>query len=388
MLRRLARLVGAVALLAALSVGVPSTAEAGAGDPVGSWDESSIGDHGSWVLYGWAADPDGPGQGGTVHVYVDGRHVAAFATGEPRPDVERAVPYAGPNSGWRAAVEIQDRDRRVCVYVLNHDGTPGTNRLLSCQTLPLRGPSPGDPIGHLDAADAHPARIHLRGWAADPDDPNGGVFFPSSGPPIRSMHLYVDGQLALFSVNATRRPDVQRVHPFAGDHAGFEAMFAARPGRHSFCIYALNGGRTGHHNTTIGCGVLDVPGSTAQGPNAPVGSLDEVSLVYNGNYGTGGADVLVRGWAHDPDAARPLTVQIFATVGFPGPGYARSLTASTGRARPDVARAVPGAPQDTGWELLIPGGRYATPLLVCATVADRGSPSAGETVLGCRSSSS
>src|SRR5436189_5477672 len=95
-------------------------ARADDGDPEGAFDSVSVGfpllsDQSTvpWLIHGWAADPDAPGQRVQVDVYVDGQPSTAFSpaagpgsvqTGNPRPDVAAVIPFAGDNAGWSSAV--------------------------------------------------------------------------------------------------------------------------------------------------------------------------------------------------------------------------------------------------------------------------------------------
>src|SRR3954470_13413798 len=93
--------VGAGAPSAASSAA--STAQAaGDGSPLGHFDGPSVRLAAirrtayEYFLYGWAADPDAPGQPTTVGVFINGGIGNNVTTGEPRPDVQAVYPWAGP----------------------------------------------------------------------------------------------------------------------------------------------------------------------------------------------------------------------------------------------------------------------------------------------------
>jgi hypothetical protein len=98
------------------------------------------------------------------------------------------------------------------------------------------------------------------------------------------------------------------------------------------------------------------------GTPLPYGSLDTVHAVFKG--------VRVAGWAVGRATTSPIRVAVYID------GRGRSVTAS--RARPDVARAHPGAGSTHGFDLTVaePAGRHQ--VCVYAVAA------AGHTGLGCR----
>lgn len=88
---------------------------------------------------GWAVDPSGPTQPMQVAVYVwgpTGAHaVTMLTTGVPRPDVRRAVSWAGPSTGYSGTVATAGRGAsRVCAYAINLVA-PRTNPLLGCKSV-------------------------------------------------------------------------------------------------------------------------------------------------------------------------------------------------------------------------------------------------------------
>jgi hypothetical protein len=107
------------------------------GNPHGSVDEFVETAAGLRVS-GWAFDPDSVDPI-DVHVYVDGVFRQALTTALARPDVESAVPGAGPNTGYDGAeIATAVGAHQVCVYGLNVGN--GGNQKLRCQTVTVRTP--------------------------------------------------------------------------------------------------------------------------------------------------------------------------------------------------------------------------------------------------------
>jgi hypothetical protein len=85
---------------------------------------------------GWAFDPNSADPV-NVHVYIDGVFRQALTTGLGRPDVESAVPGAGPNTGYDGStIATALGAHQVCVYGLNVGN--GGNQKLRCATVTVR----------------------------------------------------------------------------------------------------------------------------------------------------------------------------------------------------------------------------------------------------------
>jgi hypothetical protein len=129
---------------------IPDSPPPGPHDPRGGFDgirpgSSSCGPTCGWNASGWAYDPD---TGGPVAVRVrsiattdidertwPGRtraNAVRLTTGVARPDVQAAVPAAGPNAGFKGFAIIGGTGsiRVACAWALNVG--PGHDRLLGC----------------------------------------------------------------------------------------------------------------------------------------------------------------------------------------------------------------------------------------------------------------
>lgn len=103
------------------------------GDPFGVVDAVAIRD-GAVVVAGWAIDPD-TRDPIAVHVYANGRFVAAALAWRSRPDVSRNWPGYGDRHGFNIRLEGLARDTlRVCVFAINV-GSGSLNTGLGCRTV-------------------------------------------------------------------------------------------------------------------------------------------------------------------------------------------------------------------------------------------------------------
>lgn len=128
-LRPAARPVVSIGVGAAATAGVARANKlAAARNPVGVLDAATALGGGRVRVRGWAFDPDARSAVLPVHVYADGRLVAALRTGTPRADVAR-VRRAGPNQGFSGPVRLGRGRHTVCAYAINIRTGTGNPRL-------------------------------------------------------------------------------------------------------------------------------------------------------------------------------------------------------------------------------------------------------------------
>jgi len=173
------------------------------------------------------------------------------------------------------------------------------------------------------------------------------------------VHVYVDGALAGGTLANRSRTDVGAVFPASGPNHGFDATFAATPGPHNVCTYAINDGPPDH--TPLGCRPVTV---IARNAPAPFGSLDVVAR--------SGSTVRVAGWAIDPDTNDPIAVHVYV-----GPS---GTATQADRSRTDVD-AILHRGEQHGFEVVLPIPSGATS--VCA-YAINNLAGGVNTLLGCR----
>lgn len=175
----------------------------------------------SVTLRGWALDRD-TRDPISVHLYVDGKHVATSTADLNRPDVDRAYGL-GAAHGYNVTAPVATGTHQVCLWLIN--APSGPNPQLACRTVTI---SNAPPIGAFDTATGSAGTLRLTGWALDPD----------TAAPIQ-VHVYVDGR-AVRSVTANgNRPDVDRVYGKGAAH-GYDVTVPAAAGSHQVCVYAIN----------------------------------------------------------------------------------------------------------------------------------------------------
>jgi hypothetical protein len=208
----------------------------------------------------------------------------------------------------------------------------------------------GSPYGSFDVASAAgPGKLHLRGWAIDPDVADS----------VR-LDVYIDGKGASSGPASAGRADVAAAFPGYGAAHGFDTTLSVTGGRHQVCAFAINVGPGG--NTLLGCRTVTMPTGSA------FGSLDSVTAA-------GAGQARVRGWAIDPDVTDPIRVDMYVD----GKG-AQSGPANVNR--PDLAAHFPGYGTTHGFDVTL-GGLAAGKHTVCTYAINVGN-GAASTRLGCQ----
>lgn len=99
-------------------------------DPRGSLDTATV--SGSTATFaGWAYDADGAPV--TVRLYEGATYLGATTTTNPRPDVQRGVPGAPLNTGYRVGVPIGTGKHSVCAFAISVGS--GSNTNVGCRTV-------------------------------------------------------------------------------------------------------------------------------------------------------------------------------------------------------------------------------------------------------------
>jgi hypothetical protein len=169
------------------------------------------------------------------------------------------------------------------------------------------------------------------------------------------------------------RPDVHFALPYLGNAGGFDGVLAVPPGRHAWCLSAVNRGPHGLGNTTIGCGTIDVPGTPAE----VQGYVDGVHVEFGG-YNASSVNVV--GWTWDPLAAPQPEVRVhFLVTNFERAPWDLVVSTTASVARPDVPQFIAGAPSDTGFEARAWLPKFGRVAYACAFVVRAGA----EQLIGC-----
>ncbi|WP_146243224.1 hypothetical protein [Curtobacterium sp. MCBD17_021] len=219
-----------------------------------------------------------------------------------------------------------------------------------------------DPIGNFERGTGTTSGVTLTGWAYDPD---------ASAVQVR-VYDRTSGSRSLGTVTTSiARSDVRRARPAAPANSGWSLTVPLSAGSHKICAYGLNTG-PGTTNPLLGaCRQVTVGVDRS---HEPVGRLDTATV------GSGG--VTVTGWAYDPDTRDPLSVAFYDRTS----GSRNLGRVSTSVARPDVVRAHPAAPANSGYTRTIAlskgthelctyginvGAGTTNPLLGCRSVTVR-----------------
>ena len=306
------------------------------GAPFGSFDLLARVPSGIRVA-GWVIDPNA--DGGSVHIYVDGKLLQIAQADRDRPDVAVVFPGFGTAHGFDAIVPISGQGtHNLCIYGYN-SVQPSNSPLLACRTFAFTG----TPVGALDVVARVPGGIRVAGWTVDLDTTA-----------ALDVHVYIDGALALVGRADRDRSDVGALYKGYGNAHGFDLTVAAGPGRHEVCVYAINQGVGG--NVLIGCDTVTVN-------SIPIGALDSVQRQ--------GDNVRVSGWAIDPDVTEPIDVHVYADGAIIGVITADNPRADIGAAFPmygpthgfDATFAAPGARAVCAYAINVEAG--GNQLLAC-----------------------
>lgn len=184
-------------------------------------------------LRGWALDGDTAGPV-DVHIYANGRYVAATTANVARPDLGTFFPAWGPNHGYEVTVPVTATGPvQYCAYAINV-GFGAVNPLLGCRTVSVGT----QPFGILESITRVSGGVRIAGWVIDPD----------STDPV-ALHVYVDGAFRAVVTSNVSRPDVGAIFAGYGDLHGVDATVTATGGQ--VCVYAINIG--GGVNPLLAC---------------------------------------------------------------------------------------------------------------------------------------
>ncbi len=199
------------------------------------------------------------------------------------------------------------------------------------------------PVGRIGKLRDGRKHLTIGGWAADPD--------LGRSPKVR---VVVNGEVVKKKRTSQTRSDIAVLTNSVVDDLGFTIRLDLPDGEHRICIEV---------NNFDGFEPLSVDCRTVTLAHSPVGQLERVVAKDDGD--------VVRGWAADPDRARPVVVEVRAG-GTDGEVIAR------GRAnRERVAAAAGGA--DRGFAIKIPAN-----VDDYCVVARNVLAGVDDTVLGCR----
>lgn len=219
-----------------------------------------------------------------------------------------------------------------------------------------------NPVGSFDSLSLTGRTLQFGGWAFDPN---------AGGQPI-NVDIYdrrPDGtEVGYRMITGGARPDVAAAYSGAGGNTGFNGSIpVSGAGRHTVCAIAINAGAGS--NKLIQCRDITLPG--------PDGWIDSVS-------NTAPSQIVVSGWAGDPDApTTAMDIHVYVS----GPAGNAFGVVRTGRPRADVRSALGWIGGNSGFSGAVPTAGagdnrvcayainikppYTNPSLGCRTVAVR-----------------
>jgi hypothetical protein len=242
--------------------------------PFGAFESLRAG-AGSISVRGWAVDSDTVSAPVTMTITVDATPHVVIAD-DPRPDIANVRKGAGPNHGFAAAYKVAQGKHTVCVTGKNIGF--GTDNTIACKTITLNE----SPVGAIDVIARAKDKVHVQGWAFDPDAPTQSL----------TVTLTVD-HAAQSVVAKVARSDVAATHPAAGKFHGFDLSLPLAEGSHTICISARN--VSFGSNLALGCRAVVLNFT-------PTASVAPLSATRTG--------LKLSGWATDPDTNAPVSVRI------------------------------------------------------------------------------
>ena len=305
---------------------------------------------GTVTVSGAALDPDTPDPV-DADVYVDGSFLRRTPASASRP-AESAYSAWGDSHGFSASLVLTDGTHKVCAYALNAPGTPGSNRLLGCQSVLVAH----TPKGTVESVTQTVDGLVVSGWALDPDTAASSA-----------VQVAVDSAAPIEARANGNRDDIAASYPALGGLHGFRVVVPdLSEGSHKVCVTLLNVSGSPGSPTALPC-------TTAVVRHSPVG----VAPVL----GRRGNAVTASGWAVDPDTTGTVETHVYVDGKF----VTKTVASAT---RSDIAAPWSGYGTAHGWtaSLDLPAGSHkvcayginvgagTNALLGCATTVVKHSP--------------
>jgi Fibronectin type III domain len=231
---------------------------------------------GAVVVSGWTFDYDQPTAPLTVRIKVDST-TTNFVASDSRSDIAAQYPTAGAGHGFSQRFTISQGTHTVCVSAVNLGY--GSDNTLRCSTFTLNE----SPRGHVDVLGQASGKLHLTGWAFDPDAPTSAA----------TVTVSVDKGAARAVPATGLRADVGKAYPGTGDRHGFDQLLTLSEGSHSVCVTVRN--VSFGSDKTLVCRTVVLRFT-------PTAALDVPTRT--------GVGIHLSGWASDPDTSKPITVRL------------------------------------------------------------------------------
>ncbi len=209
-------------------------------------------------IRGWAYDPKESTASIKVHVYVGGETGSSapayeiVANDTDRTDVNSAEGISGAH-GFDRTIEVgQTGNQPVYIYAINApDPVSGINPCIWSGTVGIKGNQV--PVGVTDSVTSSSGKIHVVGWAYDPDTKSKAI----------PIHVYVGGEaspeIPCKTLSATNiyRSDVNSNENITGNHGFSIDITTDQTGSVPVYVYAIDGDDPDAH-TLIGNKTISV----------------------------------------------------------------------------------------------------------------------------------
>ncbi|MDP9117046.1 MAG: fibronectin type III domain-containing protein, partial [Actinomycetota bacterium] len=287
---------------------------------------------GGFTMSGWAYDPNAVTTALSMSLTVDGVQTR-FLANTTRNDLAATHPGVGAAHGFALSLKLGQGTHNICLVAVNIGY--GNDAYVLCRPVVLNF----NPQAAITGLIPTGTGATVSGWTTDPD----------TNAPIHA-HVVVDGVTTADVLAAGS----------GGAHPGhnFSAALVLTSGKHTVCAVGIN----------VYFGTGDSPNACAAITLvlSPFGSFDGLTRAAGSN------NLLVSGWAIDPDTRGPLSmaISVDGIVTF----------ASANANRPDVAGAYPsfGASHGLAATVAASDGEHR----VCLTAVNVGA--GGNVSLGCK----
>ena len=299
-----------------------SPAPSGNRSPTAIFDLAESTSPGKLHVRGWAFDPDDTAVQLSIHVYLGtendtGTACAAIAADKHRPDVDD-VHHCGAYHGFDDTIDIS-QNGTYTVRVAALDATEGGAKATWLAYKDQVTISNNSPTLNFEVAEStSPGKLHVRGWAFDPDDTAAQL----------SIHVYLGNETDVGTCYANiaadkHRQDVDNVFHCGAYHGFEDTIDIPQNGTYTVRVAALDATEGGAKATWL-----------AYKEQVTI-SNSSPTLNFEVAESTSPGKLHVRGWAFDPDdTAAQLSIHVY--LGSESdPGSACAAIAAD-KHRPDV----------------------------------------------------
>ena len=279
-------------------------------------------DNGTIRIRGWAYDPDTPGEGIKLHVYVGGKP----GTGASHYEVQTSTPSNEYNYEFDFLIPVQERgEKDVYVYALDKGNPFTTNPVIGYGWVNITktAKSPNGYIEKIEGSDN--GTIYIQGWTWDPDDITqdlmlhvyvGGAAGIGAGPyRVQSNHIRCDLAIPKDMCDA-----VVDKHGNVGNYHGFDLRIPVNEtGTNDVYVYAIDVGTPSKDNTMLRHEIVKIsayyPNSISLNKtqlNLPSGTSETLSV----NYFPSGAEIKTAWWSSSNTEVATVTNGVVTAKGL------------------------------------------------------------------------